>query len=61
MVRLVNVRDGCQLWSGSFERELRDGFEEEEALALEVIGAIRRPSHRRAGFRVFMMSAVEPP
>jgi serine/threonine-protein kinase len=41
LVRLVDVRDGCQLWSGRFEREMREGFEGQESLAGEVIEAIR--------------------
>ncbi|HEX2219077.1 MAG TPA: BTAD domain-containing putative transcriptional regulator [Gemmatimonadales bacterium] len=41
LVRLVDVRDGCQVWSGRFEREMPEGFEGQEALAGEVIAAIR--------------------
>jgi DNA-binding SARP family transcriptional activator len=41
IVRLVNVADGCQVWSGRFERELREGFEGQEALAREVTEAMR--------------------
>jgi TolB-like protein len=39
-VRLVNVSDGCQLWTERYEREMSEGFEEQDAMAREVIEAI---------------------
>lgn len=44
IVRLVDVADGCQMWAGRFEREVREGFDGQEALAREVIEAIGRRS-----------------
>jgi TolB-like protein len=40
-VRLVDVSDGCQRWSGGFEREVDDEFAAQEALAREVVAALR--------------------
>jgi TolB-like protein len=40
-LRLVDVADGCQRWSGRFEREVGDEFEGQEALAGEVVDALR--------------------
>jgi DNA-binding SARP family transcriptional activator len=40
-MRLVDVADGCQRWGGRFEREVSDEFEGQEALAREVVEAIR--------------------
>jgi TolB-like protein len=48
-VRLVDVRDGCQMWAGRFEQQMPLGFEAEEALAREVVAAVgdaARASHR---------------
>ena len=42
MVRLVDVGNGHQLWSQCYDRAVRDGFETLDALALEVVEAIRR-------------------
>jgi TolB-like protein len=42
VVRLVDGRDGCQIWSGRFEREVREAFQGQEALAGEVVEALRR-------------------
>lgn len=39
-VRLVNVSDGCQLWTGRYAREATEGFEGQDAMAREVIEAI---------------------
>jgi TolB-like protein len=41
IARLVDVTDGCQIWTGRYEHSLREGFEGQEALAREVIEAIR--------------------
>jgi len=41
VVRLVDARDGCQVWSGRFEREVRGAFEGQEALARDVVEALR--------------------
>jgi len=40
-VRLVNVTDGCQLWSERYDREVTEGFEGQDAMATAVIEAIR--------------------
>ena len=40
-MRLINVADGCQRWTGRFEREVTDEFETQEALAREIVEAIR--------------------
>ncbi len=41
-MRLVDVGDGCQRWGGRFEREVDDEFAGQEALAQEVVEAMRR-------------------
>jgi TolB-like protein len=41
MVRLVEVGDGHQVWSQSYERVVEDGFETQEALAMEFVEALR--------------------
>ena len=41
-MRLVDVGDGCQRWGGRFEREVDDEFAAQEALAQEVVEAMRR-------------------
>jgi DNA-binding SARP family transcriptional activator len=41
-MRLVDVADGCQRWAGWFEREVDDEFAGQEALAREVVEAMRR-------------------
>jgi TolB-like protein len=54
-VRLVNVSDGCHLWTKRYERERLDGFEAQDALAREVAdamhGALERlgPAGSRTG------------
>lgn len=40
-MRLVDVADGCQRWDGRFEREVGDEFDGQEALAREVVEAMR--------------------
>jgi len=40
-MRLVDVGDGCQRWGGRFEREVDDEFAGQEALAREVVEAMR--------------------
>ena len=40
-VRLVNVSDGCHMWTERYERALLDGFEAQDALAREVAEALR--------------------
>jgi DNA-binding SARP family transcriptional activator len=40
-MRLVDAADGCQRWCGRFEREVGDEFEGQEALAREVVEALR--------------------
>lgn len=40
LARLVDVRDGCQMWAGRFEREVLEGFEGEEAVARDVVEAL---------------------
>ena len=40
-VRLINVADGCQRWTGRFEREVEDEFRAQEALAREIMEAMR--------------------
>jgi DNA-binding SARP family transcriptional activator len=40
-MRLVDVADGCQRWGGRFERDVGDEFEGQEALAREVVEALR--------------------
>jgi TolB-like protein len=42
MVRLVDVGDGHQLWSQCYDRVVGDGFETLDALAIEVVEAMRR-------------------
>ena len=39
-VRLIDTRDGFQLWSQSFQRELGDIFTLQEEIALEIAGAL---------------------
>jgi TolB-like protein len=41
-VRLVDVADGHQLWSQCYDRIVGDGFETLDALAMEVVEAMRR-------------------
>ncbi len=41
-VRLVNVGDGCQLWTQCYDRVVGDGVETVNALAMEVSEAMRR-------------------
>ncbi len=36
-IRLVNVRDGCQLWAGRYERELGDTFALQDDIAGEAV------------------------
>jgi TolB-like protein len=40
-MRLVDVGDGCQRWGDRFEREVGDEFAAQEALAREVVEAMR--------------------
>jgi TolB-like protein len=40
-MRLVDVADGCQRWGGRFEREVEGEFDGQEALARDVIEALR--------------------
>jgi TolB-like protein len=42
MVRLVDVADGHQLWSQCYDRVVGEGFEALDALAMEVVEAMRR-------------------
>jgi TolB-like protein len=42
MVRLVDASDGHQLWSQCYDRVVGDGFEALDALAVEVVEAMRR-------------------
>ena len=41
-VRLVDVGDGRQLWTQCYDRVVGDGFETLDALAMEVVEAMRR-------------------
>jgi len=41
MVRLVDVADGHQLWSQCYDRVVGEGFEALDALAMEVVEAMR--------------------
>jgi TolB-like protein len=47
-VRLVDLGDGCQRWTGRFERELTDGFEAQDALVADVLGGLRTHLERLA-------------
>ena len=40
-VRLIDMSDGCQRWTGRFERELGEGFEAQDALVGEVLAGLR--------------------
>jgi DNA-binding SARP family transcriptional activator len=40
-VRLVDVGDGCQRWSGSYEADAVEGFDAQEALARKVAEGMR--------------------
>ncbi|MBA3658783.1 MAG: hypothetical protein H0W67_04230 [Gemmatimonadales bacterium] len=40
-VRLVDARDGCQTWTGRYDREVSEGFEGQEALARSVVAELR--------------------
>lgn len=42
LVRLVDVADGHQLWSQCYDRVVGEGFEALDALAMEVVEAMRR-------------------
>ena len=49
--RLIDVRDGCQLWSGQFDRELRDVFAIQDQIAGGVVEGLKvtlSPRERRA-------------
>ncbi|MGH7512395.1 MAG: hypothetical protein ACREOQ_05655 [Gemmatimonadales bacterium] len=45
-VRLVNVTDGCQLWTERYERGVTEGFEGQDALARDVIDGVKRALER---------------
>jgi serine/threonine-protein kinase len=40
-VQLIDAADGCHLWSGSFDRELRNSFSLQEELAQSICSALR--------------------
>ena len=49
--QLINVSDGCQLWSESFDREMKDVFAIQDEIAQSVVGALEvtlSPRERRA-------------
>lgn len=41
-VRLVNVSDGCHLWTERYERGVTEGFEGQDAMARDVIEDVKR-------------------
>lgn len=44
-MRLVDAVDGYQLWTDQYEHELADGFATQDALAREVIAAVKAKVH----------------
>ncbi len=40
-VQLVNVADGCQLWSERYDREMEDIFSIQEGISLAIVDALR--------------------
>ncbi|UCF79217.1 MAG: protein kinase [Candidatus Eiseniibacteriota bacterium] len=40
-VQLVNVADGCQLWSEKYDREIEDIFSIQEGISLAIVDALR--------------------
>jgi TolB-like protein len=41
-VRLVDVSDGCHLWTERYDRRVTEGFDGQDAMARDVIEAVRR-------------------
>ena len=41
MAQLIDVADGCHIWSQRFDRELRDIFEVQDEIAQSVVKALR--------------------
>lgn len=56
-IRLVDGNDGCQLWTGRYERGPAEGFEAQDALARAAMGAMRSHLARLSGGR----PASDPP
>ena len=48
-VQMVNVRDGCHIWSGKYERQLTDVFQLQEEIAAAIVTALNMELPRRAG------------
>ncbi|WP_078085248.1 winged helix-turn-helix domain-containing tetratricopeptide repeat protein [Microbulbifer mangrovi] len=58
-VRLVDARDGYQLWSRSYQRELTNIFAVQEEIALEIAGALAGELHA-TGERTTAVSRIPP-